>query len=547
MPDNNRTLAIAQHPDRIFQFPEEPSQRSDTPHDQSSSERFRSILWCENESGAKTETANVPEFFRDLNLDQVVEAIVAQRAEYNLKPFFWKRATSIREIEYRHEVMRDLENKFLFQSIASFAAQMRAARHRAEEAQTLYYKYQQEGWFLEAVVTYCDGVQALLQNLERGKPTSRGLVMFYEHLAEYISSEAFKTLVRETQKLKADLAAIRYTIQLIGDRVVVRNYESEIDYTDAVEEVFERFKRDSSKDYGVEFRSTGMNHVEARILELVAQLNPGAFQSLDQYCSKNGRYLEKTITDFDREIQFYMAWLEYAALFKSIGLNFCYPRVSDTDKEVSGTNAFDLALADKLARKKSIVITNDFFLKGGERVLVVTGPNQGGKTTFARMFGQMHFLASLGCTVPGTGAKLFFFDQLFTHFEREEDISTLQGKLQNDLSGIHRILERATPNSVIIMNEIFSSTTFQDASWLADKIMATILQLDTLCVCVTFLDELSTLNEKTVSMVAAVVPENPTLRTYQVERKPANGISHALAIARKYGLTSEQLEERIKP
>lgn len=509
---------------------------------------FVSLLTPDNVSVGQAPLPPDREYASDLNFDQIVSGVADEQEEQQLiSSLLYGRTVDARVPLYRQEVFRDLEKPELRAALRSFVDEMRHVQRIMSSVSKMGYKHQRTGWFLDATNTYCSSVASLDSVLTSCELGASALRSFRAYLTGYVNGPTFQSLEADTKKQRRTLDAITYALRIGSGHVEVRRYEGETDYSDMIDEIFDRFRQGAGvKDYRIKYRTwPGMNHIGAMIADRVAKLFPDQFARLDEYCSLHARFVDEGIGQFERELHFFLSYISFIEPLRAQGLSFCYPELATDERAIFAHDAFDLPLAQKLHKDKTRVIVNDFALAGDERVIVVSGPNQGGKTTFARMFGQLHQLASVGCPVPGTSARLALFDQMFTHFEREEDIGQRRGKLEDDLIRIHHTLEHATEHSIVILNEVFTSTTLTDARFLGAKAMAKIVDLDLLCVYVTFVEELASFAPSVVSMVSTVVPEDPAERTFKVIRAPADGLAYAMAIAEKYGLTYGQLHERL--
>lgn len=488
-----------------------------------------------------------PEYFADLFLDQVFKGINGTHGQYELAEVFYEAPADIDTIAYRQEVFTDLERTELRAVVSGFAGEMSrmwAARRRAE---SLRDPNQRIGWVLEATTIYCQAVTALKEGLDSVRPRSRGLSNLYVYLVEYVDGDIFTELVADNNRLKAAVATVRYSVEIIGPTIRVRKTSDIPDYSRQIIETFERF-RDEKQPLLTERpvdHSTALNIVETRILGLVAQLFSDVFSELAEYVQRQQNYLDESIEQVDHELRFYLRYLEYIDPVQATGLPFCYPALSHTNNSLHIEDAFDLPLASSLVQRNRPVVCNDFHLDGKERIAIVTGPNQGGKTTYARMIGQIHHLASIGCPVPGRKVQLHRWDHLFTHFGRAESDLPAIGRLEDEIVRIQAVFRSATVDSILISNEAFGSTSLEDARCLYGQMIAQALGSGFRCVVVTFVDGLAELTESAVSMLAAVDPDDPLIRTFRVVRRAGDGRAYALALAERHGLTRQLLTARI--
>lgn len=507
--------------------------------------RFNSILFGGLDLDVVV-NGQAPDCFADLNLDQLVALILIGRDDYDLSGFFHTPLRGRDTVRYRQDIFRDLEQQATGACLTRFAEDMREVRGQTVRSGRLRFPLQRQAWHLTAALSYLAAVQRLGVGLSAAPVSSAGLSSFREFLTGYLSSAGFEALAAEAAQAQQQLDEVVYRLQVHGDRVQVSLPQDEDDYAADVTATFARFQQGPVRSY----RSTlgfyeEMNHVEEAIASRVARLYPDVFAGLEAFHARHGHFTSEVMIRFDREVQFYLAYLDFVHRMRTAGLAMCYPEISDTPTPLQAVDAYDPALADKLIADNRSVVANTVELFGQEHIWVVTGPNQGGKTTFARMVGQLHYLASLGLLVPGRQARLPLRDEIFTHFERGENLHDLTGKLDDDLVRIRAILDAATDDSLLILNEIFTSTSAEDALWLATRVLHQVGDLGCACVCVTFLDELATLGPNTVSMVATIAHDDPASRTFHVVRRTAEGRAYAEAVAQRYGLTPRDLNRRL--
>lgn len=170
------------------------------------------------------------------------------------------------------------------------------------------------------------------------------------------------------------------------------------------------------------------------------------------------------------------------------GQPVCFPVPYEVGtRNLSFQDLYDVCLSLRLEEP---VIGND--ANAAEKDLVIiTGANRGGKSTFLRSIGQAELLLQSGCMVPAASYSSDVCIELFTHFKREEDHSMKSGKFDEELGRMSRIIDGMRPNSLILLNESFAATNEREGSEISKQIVNALLDKRIKVICVTHLYEFS--------------------------------------------------------
>ncbi|MFJ4655452.1 DNA mismatch repair protein MutS [Nocardia sp. NPDC088792] len=480
----------------------------------------------------------------DLDIGVVIRGIVGAD-EYGLRGWFEQPVREPEVVRYRQEVFADLGGEGVRGVFETFAGDMRVVRKRLEWVGRQQHPIQRERWLVGAAAEYVDAVGRVVEGLGTLSLESRGLRGWREFVGAYVDGTEFGRLAGAVRRVQRGLDAVRYGIRIVGRSLEVGRAGEEADYSAGIAELFSRFGTGAPGAAREPSEWDDMAQLEEQVLDRVAALHPDVFGELGEFAEEYGEFADAEVTRFDREIQFYLTYLAFGRRVCGATRAMCLPELASRRDEIRAEGMFDLGLLTRRGRGGDTVVCNDFRLTSAERVIVVTGPNQGGKTTFARAFGQLMYFAALGCPVPARSACLPLADRVFTHFERAEQATDPDGRLADELIRIRDVLEQATEDSVIVLNESFSSTSTADAVRISRDVFERIAERGSIAVWVTFFDELARGGPATVSMVAATDPDDPARRTFRIERRAADGNAHAVVLAERFGLTYDLVTARI--
>ena len=173
------------------------------------------------------------------------------------------------------------------------------------------------------------------------------------------------------------------------------------------------------------------------------------------------------------ELAFYVGGLNLYERISEIGEPTTFPRVFPAERrERSFEGLYDISLALTKAQK---VVGNDVNADGKD-AMIITGANQGGKSTFLRSLGQAQLLMQCGLFVPAKEFRANVASGIFTHFRREEDKSMVSGKLDEELSRMSDIIDHLRPHSAVLFNESFAATNEREGSEIAKQVVSALLE-----------------------------------------------------------------------
>ncbi len=318
------------------------------------------------------------------------------------------------------------------------------------------------------------------------------------------------------------------------------------------------FKSNDDKEH-----FSGEEHLNSLTHRAPPDIDTALFRELSEYTNEFAKRITSAlkayrsgfftdISELERQLDYYGSAASFIRSVQSRGMPMCRPKLLPKEsRRMTVKGLFDLNFyrqlvsEDALAMLSDRIVLNDIELSGSTGFYMVTGANNGGKTTFARAAGMCQVLAQAGMYVPAESAEISLCDNIFTHFPRDEKIGIDTSRFTSEIKDLKAIVQKMTRYSMVILNESLQSTTPEECLKIAEIHLELFAAAGVRGLYVTHLTglyrKLAELNTKEYltkfgSLVSAA-DQNSEKRLYKMLEQPPSGESLAFSIYRRFGAT----------
>jgi hypothetical protein len=223
-------------------------------------------------------------------------------------------------------------------------------------------------------------------------------------------------------------------------------------------------------------------------LRALGELREELLEPVAEILAVASRNLLGFLAELRREVAFYVGGCNLAEWLDQLGEPSCFPTPLPPGRpQLVATGLVDVGLSLRTGER---CVPNDVTAEGPSLVLV-TGANQGGKSTFLRSVGIAQLMMQAGLQVAARSFCSNVAGEVYTHFERGEDAGMVSGRLDAELAELHAVADRRQPGDLLLLNESFSSTNEREGSLLAFDVVRALTEGGVRVVYVTHLFELA--------------------------------------------------------
>lgn len=551
-----------------------------------------SLLWPNGKKRQFRQNANAS-LIADLNLNPVIRALSRSGIDERLtRAILLDMCQDANVIRYRQAIISDLiDNEALIEKLDLVLQMILDLEAYLTIPQWQDNTLRRLAWRLSELENYVNCLDKLHHTLQDSQFTlkSEGLTQLQARVRAMVEESTFQMLRSELPELIPKLrSVVSVTVGINLDdemrplsAVLLSFHTTPFRGESLMKRLFRRNQPDEYTGAGTLHDARDLNvggaRFEVELNDRSSPFMPALFRDLSILLDDTSRPIVTALKKYTQissaflislkqELAFYLGSTQLIIDLQRSGLPLCQPEILPADdRHASIEEIYNLNLALMLrGRQENLsdeVIRNDVLFADQGRIYILTGPNQGGKTTYTQAVGLAQILAQAGLHVPAQSASISPVDAIFTHFATEERPDLEAGRLGEEARRLNQIFQQATPHSLILMNESLSSTSASESLYIAREVIGAIRILGARAIFATHLHELAaqcaeineeiygdSLIQSVVSRVQIVQNEagNVIKRTYKITPGPPMSRSYAVELASRYGISLAQIETRLR-